>query len=431
MSFVKISSDINGEIRRTALPNTFADLEQLISSSFKISSPMELCYKDDDDDMVRLESEADFQLAKSLMSMNLMHVRISKPKNISQVQKDTTVKTAQEEVKQRRHERDDFQRGSSPLFATLLTIGGLENGSQLPPKTALTVTLTIKNTGKRAWPAGTVLKLVGGYRGNRLTSVTQVPVCSAEVPEGSEVVVSISMTTPCDSGAYFACWRLTTEAGRKFGPRISTYINVAPEEGDDYEMAYVEGASTSAAGKAEATTGVYILCLDKTKNKYAIQWGTLLYDFMSKGPKNPRRAENLLFKNHGDVEAAIQTFHSWKLAEQAPQQHHAAEGNKEPRHGGQGWKVRGHHGHRGRFHGKGRRANRGAHIDPTASSSASSSDEDSDGKGVKYQRRLARINRILARRGVTDPEAINSIIALHNGKLRRVIYYLKSIDAKY
>jgi len=430
MSFVKISSDINGEIRRTALPNTFAELEQLISSSFKISSPMELCYKDDDDDMVRLESEADFQLAKSLMNMNLMHVRISKPKDVSQVQKDTAEEIFNEKVKQKRHERD-VQRGSSPLFAALLSIGGLDNGAQLPPKTALTVTFTIKNTGKRAWPAGTVLKLVGGYRGNRLTSVTQVPVCSAEVPEGSEVVVSISMTTPSNSGAYFACWRLTTEVGRKFGPRISTYINVAPEEGDDYEMACVEGASTSAAGKIEPSTGVSILCLDKTKNKYAIQWGTLLYDFMSKGPKNPRRAENLLFKNHGDVEAAIQMFHSWKSAEKAPQQHHAAEGNKGPRHGGQGWKVRGHHAHRGRFHDQGRRAKRGAFVDPTASSSSSSSDEDSNAKGVKYQRRLARINRILARRGVTDPEAINSIIALHNGKLRRVIRYLKSIDAKY
>jgi next-to-BRCA1 protein 1 len=113
----------------------------------------------------------------------------------------------------------------------------VKDGSTLPPNHVFSQTWTMWNTGTVAWPAGSVIRFVGGDYMGRVDSAHAAPVselslasestrCTAEVAPGAHFSFTVPLRTPARPGRFASYWRLTAPSGYKFGHRIWCDINV-------------------------------------------------------------------------------------------------------------------------------------------------------------------------------------------------------------
>lgn len=109
----------------------------------------------------------------------------------------------------------------------------LADGISVKPNTVLQKIWQVKNTGSKAWPAGTRLQFIGG-------DVTPAPAGSADanwsdaalVPlaePGQIISISLDIQTPESLGRFRGTFRLVTPDGIRFGPRIWIDLEVTAD----------------------------------------------------------------------------------------------------------------------------------------------------------------------------------------------------------
>jgi hypothetical protein len=94
-------------------------------------------------------------------------------------------------------------------------------GTELQPNTSFRQTWRLQNTGDCAWPENTQLVLVSG---NIDTGPGHVPVLSAA--PGTQVDISVELTTPAQPGYYQSYWRLQSPQEQLFGDLITMEFTV-------------------------------------------------------------------------------------------------------------------------------------------------------------------------------------------------------------
>lgn len=113
------------------------------------------------------------------------------------------------------------------------------DGTILPPNCIFEQTWILCNRGKKAWPAGCIVKFVGGDNMcaidpehpasvHELVSAAESTTCYSEVEPGQEFGFTVLMRTPNRPGKVISYWRLTGPAGNKFGHRL--WCDVTVEE---------------------------------------------------------------------------------------------------------------------------------------------------------------------------------------------------------
>ncbi|CAH8392694.1 unnamed protein product [Eruca vesicaria subsp. sativa] len=99
------------------------------------------------------------------------------------------------------------------------------DGTAVDPSAPFTKIWRMRNNGSVAWPRGTQIAWIGGYRFSNSFSVDlQIP--EEGVPTNSEFDVKVDLFAPKTTGRYISHWMMASSTGVKFGQRVSVLIYV-------------------------------------------------------------------------------------------------------------------------------------------------------------------------------------------------------------
>lgn len=97
---------------------------------------------------------------------------------------------------------------------TLLCDSTIGEGESVPPNTNFQKSWHIQNSGTEAWPNGIQLQHTSGVP----MGCTRVPVLPLAPKETMEL--SVTLTSPVETGVYQSKWRMMTSNGTYFGGKL-------------------------------------------------------------------------------------------------------------------------------------------------------------------------------------------------------------------
>jgi len=113
------------------------------------------------------------------------------------------------------------------LQCKFLADGTIPDHTLVPPKDTFEKKWIVK-TGSKAWPAGCVLKHVGGHpMGTKRPKAKPAPL--GPVPANSEVELVVGLKAPKPARDFVSKWRMCTPDGRPFGAFLWALITVEPD----------------------------------------------------------------------------------------------------------------------------------------------------------------------------------------------------------
>eukprot|EP01120_Amphizonella_sp_Union-15-10_P011019 TRINITY_DN4572_c0_g2_i1.p1 TRINITY_DN4572_c0_g2~~TRINITY_DN4572_c0_g2_i1.p1 ORF type:complete len:311 (-),score=42.47 TRINITY_DN4572_c0_g2_i1:76-1008(-) len=201
------------EIRRFYLvAPTFAELIRTLTAILQISPSdrIILKYKDDEEDLVTLSSDIEFETAITLLKPNdLLRLFVTLEQNCSRpVFTDKKCRKIRKEIIRER--KDTLRREFKAQFEPRKIVVPLFSPEDEVP---LNINSIVKNVGERQWPIGTVIALVN--KSNRTGVLEKFSILEPVAP-GSFVPFSITMKAPMRDINKLK-WKVQLPNGTRFG----------------------------------------------------------------------------------------------------------------------------------------------------------------------------------------------------------------------
>lgn len=258
-STTSVKAQFNGQFRRFALQsNSFDALAATIRSMFNISDALEIRVRYLDDEADEITVSSDFELISALQTSsgclkisvvalqkqipqinNIKAASTAMPSEEKSTQAEPAAKTrgrmpdfVREIIKQKQADKkekpvkavepeklneNDEKPNRSAHRARLLTPRDAPDCEEFAPDALFTKSWKIRNVGALPW--STEFKLARVWKDNgAMSQVDAVPI-TRQVAPNEEYEVTVPLRAPSQPGSYESFWRMTDNAGKKFGSK--------------------------------------------------------------------------------------------------------------------------------------------------------------------------------------------------------------------